>query len=379
MKTNKQHFDIIIVGGGLAGLSSAIHLSKAKLDVLVIEKNSYPKHKVCGEYISNEVLPYLEYLDVDVFKLGAKKIDKFQLSTSKGQLIMAKLPLGGFGISRYCLDEAMVNQALESGAHVLQDTVEDIQFINDSFFVETKNNIRYEAKIVIGAYGKRANLDVKLNRKFIKTKSPYLAVKTHVRGSFPNDLVALHNFEGGYCGVSKVENDSINLCYITNFKSFKKYKDIEEFQEKVVYKNDHLKAIFNETTSVFEKPLTISQISFEDKKPVENHILMCGDTAALIHPLCGNGMSMAIRSAQIASILIIDFFNSEIPHRETLEKQYLREWNATFKSRLRTGHVVADFFNQPQISEVMMQALKWFPGILPFIIKRTHGKLMTIK
>jgi flavin-dependent dehydrogenase len=374
-----SQIDVLIVGGGLAGLSSAIHLSKQNLSVLVIEKNSYPKHKVCGEYISNEVLPYLKFLDIDVFKLGAKKIDKFQLSTTKGQLISADLPLGGFGISRFCLDEALANKALENGVEIRQDVVEDIQFSNDEFSVVTKNNEIFKAAIVIGAYGKRANLDVKLDRKFIKTKSPYLAVKTHVKGDFPEDVVALHNFEGGYCGVSKVEDDSINLCYITNFESFKKFKDIGEFQEKVVFRNSHLKTIFNKTVPVFEQPLTISQISFEDKKPVENHILMCGDTAALIHPLCGNGMSMAIRSAQIASVLIIKFFNSELSNREALEKQYLREWNTAFKLRLKTGHLVANLFNQPRISELLMQGLKWFPGILPHIIKRTHGKLIQVK
>ncbi|WP_317045319.1 FAD-dependent oxidoreductase [Formosa algae] len=73
MNSTILFFDVIIVGGGLAGLSSAIHLSKGNLNVLVIEKNSYPKHKVCGEYISNEVLPYLNFLDIDVFKLGAQK------------------------------------------------------------------------------------------------------------------------------------------------------------------------------------------------------------------------------------------------------------------------------------------------------------------
>ena len=108
-----------------------------------------------------------------------------------------------------------------------------------------------------------------------------MAVKTHVKGDFPEDLVALHNFEGGYCGVSKVENDHINLCYITDFKAFKKYKDIDEFQEKVVFKNNFLKTIFKNTNPIFEKPLTISQISFENKKPVENHIIMCGDTAGI--------------------------------------------------------------------------------------------------
>ena len=372
------NFDIVIIGGGLAGLSSAIHLSKNKHSVLVIEKNEYPKHKVCGEYISNEVLPYLNFLGVDVFKLGAKRIDKFELSTPKNKLVKTNLPLGGFGISRYCLDNQLAKVALANQATITQDTVENVTFANDVFSVETKSN-KYTSKIVIGAYGKRANLDVKLNRNFIKNKSPFLAVKTHLKGNFPENLVALHNFEGGYCGVSKVEDDSINVCYITNFEAFKQYKNIDEFQRKVLYKNTALKSVFENTTSVFEMPLTISQISFETKKPIENHMLMCGDTAGMIHPLCGNGMSMAIRSAQMASLLIIQFFNGAIKDREALEKQYLREWNTEFKSRLTTGHIVAKLFSYNKLAEVLIRIVKTIPSILPQIIKRTHGKTMTIK
>ena len=94
------------------------------------------------------------------------------------------------------------------------------------------------------------------------------------------------------------------MCYITDYESFKKFKNISNFQKKVVCKNKHLKNIFEQSTSVFEKPLTISQVSFETKRPVENHIIMCGDTAGMIHPLCGNGMGMAIISAKLASNLI---------------------------------------------------------------------------
>ena len=379
MKKKTSQIDVIIVGGGLAGLSSAIHLSKANLNVLLIEKNSYPKHKVCGEYISNEVLPYLKFLDIDVFKLGAKKIDKFQLSTTKSKLISSNLPLGGFGISRYCLDNALVNKAQKDGVEILQDSVGDIQFLNDEFSVKTKSDKQFISKIVIGAYGKRSNLDVKLKRQFIKRKSPYLAVKTHVKGNFPDDLVALHNFEGGYCGVSKVENDAINLCYITDFNAFRAHNNITEFQEKVLYKNSFLKEVFTKSQSVFETPLSISQISFDNKKPIENHIIMCGDTAALIHPLCGNGMSMAMHSAQIASLLIIKYFNSENLDRKALEKQYLREWNNAFKSRLRTGHIVAKLFNSPMLAGALLNGLKWFPKTLPFIIKQTHGKEMKVE
>lgn len=363
----------------MAGLSAAIHLRNYDFKVMLIEKNDYPKHKVCGEYISNEVLPYLNYLQIDVFALGAKTITKFEVSTAKGKLITANLPLGGFGISRYALDNALYQMAKEKGVTVLQDTVVDLEFYDGHFKVTTKVHERYISELVIGAYGKRTNLDIKLNRKFVKSKSPYLAVKTHVKGDFPNDLVALHNFEGGYCGVSKVEDDSINLCYITDYKAFKKFKNIEDFQQHVIFKNEHLKSIFGSSISVFDSPLTISQISFDQKLPVEKHILMCGDSAGMIHPLCGNGMSMAIRSAQIAATLIIKYFEKEIKTRDELERQYKKEWNKAFKNRLKVGHVVANLFNNTQLSELSIGVLKKMPFLVPYIIKQTHGKPMSVE
>jgi flavin-dependent dehydrogenase len=324
-------------------------------------------------------LPYLDYLGIDVFKLGAKKITKFELSSSKNKLVISDLPMGGFGISRYTLDEALYLKAKALGVKVMQDTVADIRFYDDAFETETKTNQMVTSKIVIGAYGKRSSLDVKLDRHFIKNKSPYLAVKTHVKGNFPEDVVALHNFEGGYCGVSKVEDDSINLCYITDFKAFKKFKDIEEFQQQVVYKNSYLKSIFESTNPVFEAPLTISQISFDTKSPVENHIIMCGDSAGMIHPLCGNGMSMAIRSAQIASDLIIDYLHKNIASRVLLEKNYTATWNRTFGSRLNAGHLVANVFRNNSLANMSISILKTMPFLIPSIIKRTHGKAMIIK
>ena len=375
---NKQFLDVIIIGGGLAGLCNAIHLSKLGKKVLLIEKNEYPKHKVCGEYISNEVLPYLDFLEVNPFDSGAVRINNFQLSTTKSNIISAKLPLGGFGISRYTLDLVLSEKAKENGVTILQDVVLNITFLKDVFQVETKDNNIFTSKITIGAFGKRSLLDVKMGRNFIQKKSPYLGVKIHVKGNFKEDLVALHNFKGGYCGVSKVENNAINLCYITNYATFKQYKNIEDFQEQVVFKNNYLKEIFQSSEALFEKPLSISQISFETKKPVENHILMCGDSAGMIHPLCGNGMSMAIQSAQLASNLILNYFNGEIETRKELEKQYIRQWNRKFSLRLKAGHFIAMLFRKDTIASVLLQILKKLPFLLPIIIKQTHGKPMKI-
>ncbi|WP_281955031.1 NAD(P)/FAD-dependent oxidoreductase [Pseudophaeobacter arcticus] len=119
---------------------------------------------------------------------------------------------------------------------------------------------------------------------------------------------------------------------------------------------------------VFEKPITISQISFAVKTPVEQHILMMGDTAGMIHPLCGNGMAMGIRSAQIASELVVQFFSNEISSRALLEQRYQKEWNREFKNRLRTGRQLASLFRMYRFSEIMLFTLKLFPKLLPFIV-----------
>ena len=337
-------YKVVFFGGGLAGLVSSIHLSKKGISVTVIEKNTYPKHKVCGEYISNEVLPYLQSLGFNPFEFQAKEITDFTLSTSSNTTIKTKLPLGGFGISRYTLDYELAKLAKHNGVEIIHDHVNQIDFQNEIFTITTKSDKSFTGDIVIGAYGKRSNIDVSL--------------------------------KGGYCGVSKVENDHINVCYITSYDAFKKYTDIDEFQNKVLLQNKQLQEIIRNSKLMFSNPLTISQISFAEKKPVENHMLMCGDTAGMIHPLCGNGMAMAIHSAQIASETIIQYFNKEISTRKQLEEIYTLEWRKAFNKRLRMGRKLAALFNMDFFSEMITLGLRLFPWILPFIIKKTHGKYL---
>ncbi len=369
-------FDIIVIGGGLGGLCSTLHLSKKGLKVLLIEKHEYPKHKVCGEYISNEVLPYLNALGFDPFDFGAKAISDFTLSTPGSRSVKTKLPLGGFSISRYCLDWELAKKAQAAGAEIVHASVTDIQFENDRFRVLTKDE-EFTAPLAIGSFGKRSNLDVKLDRDFIKKPSTFLGVKAHYKGNFPENAVGLHNFEGGYCGISKVENDNINICYLADFKSFKQYKNIDDFQEQVLSKNTFLKEILDNAKLAFEKPLTISQVSFERKHPVENHMIMCGDSAGMIHPLAGNGMSMAIKAAQVASLLILKFKSGKINSRLELEKDYLKAWNSEFSGRLRSSHVISRLFRLGLFSELLIIGLNFIPFILPTIITKTHGKSMS--
>jgi flavin-dependent dehydrogenase len=370
---------VVIVGGGLAGLAAAIHLSKIGLKVILFEKNEYPKHKVCGEYISNEILPYLNWLSLDISELNPTHISKLEFSTADGKIINCDLPLGGFGVSRFALDAFLCKKATENGCKIIKDCVDDIVFENDSFIISSLNSGTFTSEIVIGAFGKRSNIDQKLKREFVQKKSYWLAVKAHYSGEFPNDLVGLHNFEGGYCGVSKVENNGVNICYLASYESFKKCKNIEDYQNQIVAKNPHLKRIFENSKMLFEVPLTISQVSFDKKATVENHILMIGDTAGLIHPLCGNGMAMAIHSAKIVSELVGKFSSNEIKSRDELEKRYIQEWDFNFKKRLKMGRILSFILQNQKFYKFLMKIMINFPFLIPFIVKQTHGKAIAIE
>ena len=374
METNS---DVLIIGGGLAGLTAAIHLSQKNLKVILIEKSPYPRHKVCGEYISNEILPYLRSLGVDVSELNPTKISKFEFTSTTGKTAKAELPLGGFGISRYVLDAFLYQKAVSVNCTIIKENVTDVSFSNDIFNVTTANQI-LTAKIVLGAFGKRSNVDQVLDRNFFHEKSPWLAVKAHYCGNLDNDLVALHNFNGGYCGVSKVENNIINLCYLADYATFKQYKNIEDYQQNVLYKNKHLKSVFENSTLLFDKPLTISQISFDKKQPIENHIIMIGDTAGLIHPLCGNGMAMAIHSAKIASELILTYYADKSISRDQLERNYKKEWKKHFGKRIFMGRILARILTNKTVTNMFVSLVASFPKILPEIIKQTHGKPIAI-
>ena len=367
---------VMIVGGGLAGLTAAIRLSKAGKQVLLIEKKAYPRHKVCGEYLSNEVLPYFNSLDIALEKdLKPVKINKLLYSTQNAKSIETPLNLGGMGISRYALDFYLFDKAKEAGVEIMLDAVENIAFGNDKFKLVLASRRELSASIVLGAFGKRANLDKSLEREFIQEKSSWLAVKGHYKApEFPSNQVALHNFMGGYCGLSQTETRLVNVCYMVSYKSFKKYKNMGSFKEQVLFQNAYLKDFFQTAEPIFERDLSIAQISFQKKLVVKNHVLMLGDAAGLIHPLCGNGMAMAIHNAKIASEAILNNIKNEKVGRKNLESQYLANWNANFRSRLQTGLMLQTTLIHPTLASTSQRLVRKFPYFLGKIISKTHGK-----
>ena len=371
-------FDAGIVGGGLAGLSLSILLAKKGFKVILFEKEKYPFHKVCGEYVSMESWKFIEALGMDLSNLRLPVIKKLIVSAPNGSCVNSKLDMGGFGISRYFLDNKLREIALANGVKINDGTkVNEVLFEQENFTIKF-NSEKVKSSFVAGAFGKRSNLDVKWKRAFIKQKNNklnnYIGVKYHISTSFPADTIALHNFKNGYCGISKVENDKYCLCYLTTAENLKDNNNsIKEMEKNVLYKNFFLKNIFRTADFSFAEPVVISQISFDKKSKIENHILMLGDAAGMITPLCGNGMSIALHSAKIAADAAILFLEKKISRKE-MENKYLRNWNKQFSNRLKFGRRIQRLFGKEMATDFFIKIVQYFPFVVRKLIKSTHGK-----
>jgi len=365
--------EVVIIGGGLAGLVAGIHLLSCGIRVCVIEKDAYPRHRVCGEYLSNEVLPYLEHLGVELNDATVPNLKRMQFSTRGGDSLDCTLDLGGIGVSRYTLDDKLYQRYLAAGGEFIMATVNGFTFDNNKFNVNIKDHDDVEAHFVLGAFGKRSNMDKYMGRQFFQKKSSWMAVKAHYTNkNFPEDLVALHNFKGGYCGLSYNDLGSVNVCYLATYESFQRYKNTKDFELNNLSTNPLLEEFFQNAKMIFEKPLSIAQISFDKKDLVQDHVLMLGDAGGLIHPLSGNGMAMAIQSAKLASEALLKYRVCAYD-RALIENYYKILWNNEFNRRMKTGRLLQKVLMHDRLSHYSQRFVQRIPGLLPKIIQLTHG------
>ncbi|WP_163377570.1 NAD(P)/FAD-dependent oxidoreductase [Cyclobacterium sp. SYSU L10401] len=364
--------EIIIIGGGLSGLTAAYLLAKQGKSVLVIEKKAYPFHRVCGEYVSNEVKDFLIKEGLFPFEHFPASINHFRLSAVNGEAADFPLELGGFGISRFVLDHHFYQKCLDEGVKFLQKTqVTNVQFLpeNQHFRVETSDGTLLPASYVLGAYGKRSKIDKKLNRNFAQQRSPYVGVKYHIEIDGQEDhVVSLHNYSGGYLGINKIENGHFNLCYLGSREQLRDAGSIGAMEEKYLFANPLIREIFEKAHFLWDRPEVINEISFATKTPVEDNILMLGDAAGMITPLCGNGMAIAIHTGKLAA-------DSFLKHNKLgdIQKAYQKEWKAFFQTRLRLGRNVQKLFGAPMVSSLAVNLLKNSSFLSRKLIRQTHG------
>jgi len=378
MSSSEQLYDLAIVGGGLAGLTLSIQMRKKGYRVIVFEKESYPMHRVCGEYISMESAQYLYDCGVDRNALKLPRITQLHVTAPSGYKLAHALSPGGFGISRYKLDDMLATYATNLGVVVLQQTpVTHLEKNATTYTVNTRTS-SYTVRMVAGTWGKRSTMDVKWNRAFVQERnrllSRYIGIKYHVQADLPHNLIELHNFKDGYCGISKIEDDRYCMCYLTTAENLKLAGgDIKRMEEQILHKNPYLKTYFNQYTSMYEKPLAISQISFERKETDMHAVPFAGDSAGLITPLCGNGMSMALHASKLLSHHLDKFLQQDAIDVQACLASYKQQWEVHFSGRMRAGRLIQSMFGSTLMTEALLRILKPFPLFVGKLVDSTHG------
>ena len=376
-------FDVAIVGGGLAGCNAALALAHQNRRVLLLEAKPYPHPKVCGEFLSPECVALFaasKFLPV-LQQLNPVNIKRVRVTSTDGSTWKTEFPAPAFGISRYALDEAFVRFAAQNGVEVHDSArVTEIDGSLDQHFSLTARTSvgreTFRAATVIAAHGKRSNLDRRLNRGFLNSAQPFIALKRHFIGPPLPEEIHLHVFPGGYCGISEIEGGHMNVCMLVRQTTFQAVSrdardQVDPFVSWIMTQNPFLRDWLEQATPVDPKWLSIAQVPFVDKTTTESDILMAGDAAGLVAPLAGDGMAMALHSGRLAAQLIDQYLDHRMTSTE-LKTTYSRAWNATFKNRVRLGRALQAMMLRPAMLEPGLRLLNVVPSLGRFLVENTR-------
>ena len=369
---NNQDYDVIVIGGGLSGCSSTIQLAEQGHRVLLLEQQRYPVHKLCGEFLSVEVLDSFSRLGIipQVRQAGAHLINRSYLTTSSGASFESELPGVAMGLSRYQLDLIMFQRAQALKADCLDGTVvSSVQGDLEQGFLVTTSQETFSSRLVLGCHGKRSALDIK--RPFAQKHSPFIAFKAHYTGVELPGVIELHAFPGGYCGLSQIETGEINLCWIADERTMQQKNS--RLLPETLWQNPVLAERLESMQCVTSTKHRLAQISFALKGNFDGDICMVGDSAGMITPLCGDGMGMALRAAELVVPLVNSVLGGNLS-REGFKRQYTSDWNREFRYRLWLGRLLHVSFINANLASLGVNLCHTFPTLGKMFIEATRGK-----
>ncbi len=362
-------FDAVVIGAGLAGSAAATHLARAGARVLLLEADAFPHDRMCGEFLSPECAPMLARLGASpaVAAAGPSRMTEARITSLSGATWSAALPASAMGLSRRVLDALLFENAASAGAVTLAPArVTNVVAMGAgtrrvTYRLRGGETREVTARLVLGAWGKRSPLDRTLARRFLFHDHGTFALKAHYHGPSVGRRVELHAFDGGYCGLADVEGGKVNLCLLAETRLLRAHGgDPDAFARAVLPTNPVLGAWLAQAERIHERFIAISQVPFSPKEQVVDGVLLLGDAAGLISPLAGNGMAMALASAEMAAPLALAYLDGKVSQAD-LEGEYTRQWRRRFARRLRLGRVLQPLMFQPRTLAVGLRLLRVAP------------------
>ncbi|MBK9163359.1 MAG: FAD-dependent monooxygenase [Acidobacteria bacterium] len=359
---NKREGKVLIAGGGPAGASLAIRLASAGREVVLIERDRFPRHKLCGEFISPECFGHFAELGVlePMLSAGGERITETLFFPLSGRTV--RIPGRAFGepalgLSRSAMDAILLDRARAVGVEVIEGAaiasapaeLGELRAID----VRTADGTReIAADIFIDATGRGKALVKAFQRtkgnaseRPARRSNGFVAFKAHLRGA---ELAAgrceIHFFPGGYGGINRVEGGAVNHCFLVRSEAVKSVVGrVEDVLEKLVYKNASARNALIDSTAEMDW----MAVSFEGFGRSElsygERLFTVGDAASFIDPFTGSGMLMAIESSAVLAESLAAAADAQRVYAELYAKRFRRRLfvcsllrNAAFRTRAAT-------------------------------------------
>jgi flavin-dependent dehydrogenase len=353
-------YDLMIIGGGPSGAAAAITAARTGASVLVLEQGRFPRHKVCGEFVSAESLALLASLLMDNLLLDrAPRIAAARLFLD-GRQLRAPVAPPAASISRFDLDLALWRAAEQAGAEArLQTPVRRISG-QGPFLVETAN-CTWEARSIINASGRWSSLSLPPPSA---SAHKWLGIKAHFHEPSPPSSVDLYFFEGGYCGVQPVGADTINVSAMVRADAATTLPELFALNSKLQSRSKYWQPA--------TEPVTTSPLLFRRPEPLRDRALLAGDAAGFIDPFVGDGIALALCSGTAASKCLLPFWRGQTS-LAAASLAYQQTYAQNFLPIFRNAARFRRLLSLPTQLRAPFVSLLHHTGLPAFVVRATRG------
>ena len=354
-------YDLIVIGGGPGGSAAAITAARSGARVLLLERGRFPRHKVCGEFVSAESLGLLSSLlspQHQPLLREAALIPQARLFLDR-QILHSAITPPAASIARIDLDVALWNSAAKAGVEAKQQVTVQAMEGRGPFRVKSSAGA-FESQAIVNASGRWSNLTAESQNAGEK----WLGVKAHFAETNPNPSVDLYFFEGGYCGVQPLSDHSVNACAMVRAQVGSTLTDVFR-QHPSLHKR-------SQAWEPLSEPVFTSPLIFRKPQPVREGILMAGDSAAFVDPFVGDGISLALRSGALAAECLAGFFRNGKSLQSAVE-HYSQSYHQSFATVFRTSSKIRRLLRLPgPVRKPMVFMLQNAPGLTQYLMAKTR-------
>jgi geranylgeranyl reductase family protein len=356
-----ETFDVEIVGSGPAGSSCAAFCAMAGLRALVLDREKFPREKVCGDCLNPSCWTVLKRLELAdrVRDLPHSKLCSVEFISINGRGVTVELPSGADGeisVKRSLFDDLLLRRACELGANAHEQTTVTGLRRNDHWNVETASGDSFQARILIGADGRNSTV-AHLCNLLPRPARERVALQAHV--PLPQDFgnrIVLQFLPEGYSGQASVDETQLNLCLVGTPPTISKLRKWAERQFDLPA-NQPWRTI---------TPLTRSPIP-----SVHENLFFIGDAARVVEPFTGEGIYYALRSGELAANAIGKILRGE--NRNTVSREFSRTYAQMYRGRLWINRLSRAAVLRPQLGSLFVHAAR----INPSILKLLTGKIVS--